>query len=119
MHISALEPDERGKDDERCWEDIANRDTIDEDLLWEPAAEDHRFGLDKGDGGVGAAERETASDQAEEKEVWEVRGPCNAESDREWRGDAVEDDEEGIADVLEDEEDASDDPIPPGEGHVD
>ena len=119
MHISTLESDERGKDDERRREDVTNSDTIDEDLLREPTAKDHSFSLDKGDGGVGAAEGETAGDEAEDKEVWEVGGTCDAEGDREWGGDTVEDDIERVADVLEDEKEASDNPIAPGKGHVD
>lgn len=79
MYISTLEPHEGRKDNERCRQNVANRDAIDEDLLGEPAAEDHCLCLDEGDCGVRPAEGKAAGDEAEDEEVCEIWDPCDAE----------------------------------------
>jgi len=67
VHISTLEANESGEDDEGRREDVADRNAINEDLLWHPAAKEHCLGMDERDCRICAAEGKAACDEAEDE----------------------------------------------------
>jgi len=79
MHVTPLKSDKSRKDNKRSGEDIANRDAVDEGLLRDPVTKQHCLCMNEWNCGICTAKREAACDEAKNKEVREIWGPCDAE----------------------------------------